>query len=213
MDSSDYTRLEEAKNVLNHLLSHNKVAGKPILLLANKQDDVNALDEIDLVEKLQLEQIVNSNRCPTLVETCCAEDSLKKHILDTGIKKGYRWLMNYITNNYGDLNMRVNNDVKQHEEKQRRSRLEIIERMRALNEQEEQCKKDLTEVIELCTESDLDRNNIRHISNGLLINKQEGSDNSSVASDDSLPHIYHVKSIGKYVILISTRYYFEHKLC
>lgn len=40
--------------------------------LANKQDVDGALDEIDLVEGLKVEEIVNKYKCPTRVETCSA---------------------------------------------------------------------------------------------------------------------------------------------
>lgn len=86
--------MDEVKRVLHNLLQHEKIAGKPILLLANKQDQENALDEIDLVDKLDLEKIVNENHCPTLVETCSATETRTK--IDAGIKRGYHWLLNHI---------------------------------------------------------------------------------------------------------------------
>lgn len=88
--------MSEVKEVLHNLLSHEKVTGKPILLLANKQDQENALDEIDLVEKLDLERLVNEKHCPTLVETSSATDVSAKTKIDPGIKKGYHWLLSRI---------------------------------------------------------------------------------------------------------------------
>lgn len=101
-------RLNEAKTALKDLLSHNQVSGKPVLLLANKQDQSEALDEIDLVEQLDLEHLVNENRCPTLVETCSAIEA-------KGLKKGYNWLVSYIIRNYESLNARIANDSKKDE--------------------------------------------------------------------------------------------------
>lgn len=94
VDSSDITRMDEVKKALHDVLSHEKITGKPVLLLANKQDQENALDEIDLVDKLDLEKIVNENHCPTLVEMCSATEIKTK--VDPGIKKGYHWLVNHI---------------------------------------------------------------------------------------------------------------------
>lgn len=88
--------MEEVKEVLHNLLSNEKIAGKPVLVLANKQDVDYALDEIDLVEKLDLENLVNENHCPTLVETCSATEVAAKSKVDAGIKRGYHWLVNYI---------------------------------------------------------------------------------------------------------------------
>lgn len=70
--------------------------GKPVLILANKQDRENALDEIDLVDMLDLEDLVNEKKCPTLVESCSATEITNKTKVDPGIKKGYHWLINYI---------------------------------------------------------------------------------------------------------------------
>lgn len=88
--------MDKVREVLHNLLTHEKIKGKPVLLLANKQDQENALDEIDLVEKLDLEKLVNGNHCPTLVETCSATDVFAKTKIDPGIKKGYCWLVNCI---------------------------------------------------------------------------------------------------------------------
>lgn len=151
MDSSDYTRLDEAQSVLQDLLSHSKISGKPVLLLANKQDNEYALDEIDLVEKLQLESLVNNKQCPTLVESCSAVEISKKMSVDPGIQRGYRWLMNYIIRNYDQIDKRVQNDVKLQEESERQARLETIERLKILNEREQKNKRN-DDVIELYSE-------------------------------------------------------------
>uniref|UniRef100_A0A1B6DYH3 ADP-ribosylation factor-like protein 13B n=1 Tax=Clastoptera arizonana TaxID=38151 RepID=A0A1B6DYH3_9HEMI len=112
IDASDQSRIEENKNALKDILEHDKMAGKPILILANKQDQDGALDELDIVEKLQVESLVNQQRCPTLVETCSAVSSnVNKKKLDPGIHSGYRWLLHHIIKNYDSLNKRVNNDT------------------------------------------------------------------------------------------------------
>lgn len=66
--------------------------------LANKQDVDGALDEIDVVERLNLEAIVNEQKCPTLVETCCAvppprDSKLRKAYQDPGIQNGFRFVI------------------------------------------------------------------------------------------------------------------------
>lgn len=134
VDSSDYSRIDEARDVLNELLSHEKIAGKPVLLLANKQDCQEALDELEIVETLELEYLVNRNRCPTMVETCAATEMNGKSKVDPGIQKGYRWLMNFIIREYQNLNVRVERDVKQQELEEQEARLETIERIKKLSE-------------------------------------------------------------------------------
>ncbi|XP_072733470.1 ADP-ribosylation factor-like protein 13A [Ciconia boyciana] len=72
LDSSDLARMEEARKVLSRVLSHPDVSGKPILLLANKQDAPAALLPCELIERLSLERLVNENRSPCRIEPCAA---------------------------------------------------------------------------------------------------------------------------------------------
>lgn len=60
--------------------------------LANKQDLNGAIDELDLVENLDVEQAANAMKCPTRVETCsCIYDKEQsKNSTTMGIKNGYK---------------------------------------------------------------------------------------------------------------------------
>lgn len=146
MDSSDYSRLEEAKDVLHNLVLHDKISGKPLIILANKQDNEDALDEIDIIEKLQLEDLVNNQQCPTLVESCAATETTSKSKLDPGIEKAYHWLINYIIRNYYHLNDRVLKDVKEQEERENEIRLETMKRIKLRQEQETTTEDDVIEL-------------------------------------------------------------------
>ncbi|NXQ39442.1 AR13A protein, partial [Catharus fuscescens] len=64
LDSGDLARMDEARKVLSRVLSHPDVSGKPLLLLANKQDSAAALLPCELIERLCLERLVNENRSP-----------------------------------------------------------------------------------------------------------------------------------------------------
>ncbi|OWK56196.1 ADP-ribosylation factor-like protein 13A [Lonchura striata] len=64
LDSGDPARMEEARKVLSRVLSHPEVSGKPLLLLANKQDAAGALLPCELIERLCLERLVNEKRSP-----------------------------------------------------------------------------------------------------------------------------------------------------
>lgn len=70
VDSCDETRFHEARGVLEEILSSDKIRGKPLLILANKQDQEAALDEVDLIECLRIEELVNRFECPALVQSC-----------------------------------------------------------------------------------------------------------------------------------------------
>lgn len=130
IDASDIDRFDEVKTVLEDLLSHEKISGKPLLILANKQDNQEALDEIDIVEKLDLERLVNEKKCPTLVESCSAKELNQSNKIDPGIEKGYNWLLNYINKEYESLNKRVEIDVQEQKIVDDRLRKEIIQRLK-----------------------------------------------------------------------------------
>ncbi|XP_076035516.1 uncharacterized protein LOC143021723 isoform X2 [Oratosquilla oratoria] len=140
VDASDPSRAEECKQVLINLLSHKQISGKPILLLANKQDVDAAMDEIDVCEKLDLECIVNRYKCPTRVETC-SSITTNKGKPDKPIADGFRWLIDSIIAEYVQLNKRVKDDKeKQRLQFQRENdeRRERIRRIREEREKEEQ---------------------------------------------------------------------------
>lgn len=99
--------------ILNDIICHKQINGKPILIFANKQDCENALDEIDIVEKLHIEDIVNKYHCPTLVQPCSAISPTEPN---ENIMNGYNWLMTYILNNYVHINNRVLADIKYQQE-------------------------------------------------------------------------------------------------
>ncbi|CAB3247217.1 unnamed protein product [Arctia plantaginis] len=115
---------EAARSAWTCLIALNR-RSKPILVLANKQDKTGALDDIDVVEKLNIEPLVNKYRCPTLVESYSAftiNPKTKKLKIDPGLRKGYHWLLNYIVRRYGDINLRVQTDI--HAELERRKRMQ-----------------------------------------------------------------------------------------
>ncbi|XP_071864878.1 ADP-ribosylation factor-like protein 13B isoform X1 [Bombus fervidus] len=116
VDASDISRLTENKVVFGELISHEYISGKPLLLLANKQDINGAIDELDLVENLDIEHAANTMKCPTRVEICSCiwkGDQSKDNTI--GIKNGYKWLLDIIVKNYTTLNTRLKNQNVQSE--------------------------------------------------------------------------------------------------
>lgn len=114
--------------MLEDILSNSKIAGKPVLILANKQDNETALDEVDIIEFLNIEPLVNHQKCPTLVQSCSASENNSK--LDPGIKQGYEWLLRNVVRNYQTLNQRVESESKEQEVKEREEMAEKIQRIR-----------------------------------------------------------------------------------
>lgn len=178
VDSSDYERMEEARDVLHNLVSHSKISGKPLIILANKQDNDDALDEIDLIEKLQLEDLVNNQQCPTLVESCAATEVSKDSKVDPGIQKAYYWLLNYIIRDYNNLDIRVQADVKVQEQLESEIRLETMKRIRLQQESEKNADDD---VIELYSDYNKKLNGIN------LSSATNSAMERILSSDDSSP--------------------------
>ncbi len=52
----------ECRESFRSLLRHDKVRGKPLLLLCNKADSDDALDEVAVVDQLGVERAVNDAR-------------------------------------------------------------------------------------------------------------------------------------------------------
>lgn len=189
VDSSDLSRLDEAKMTLCNILSHEKISGKPVLLLANKQDNENALDEIDIIEELNVESLVNSQKCPTLVESCSATEMGSHTRLDPGIKKGYEWLLNYIDKNYNQLNSRVACDVKAQDEIDKTLMAEKIARLKAMELVEQRRKEE--DAIE--SYSDYARKLDQETQTNTRQNSSEEQYEKASSSVESFPPIYHVQ--------------------
>ncbi|XP_023588158.1 ADP-ribosylation factor-like protein 13A [Trichechus manatus latirostris] len=100
LDSSDLGRMQEVKIILPRLLSDERVAGKPILFLANKQDKKDALLPREIVEYLLLERLVNKSLYR--VEPCSAIKNFQKRNHQP-IIEGLRWLLAAIGDKYEEL--------------------------------------------------------------------------------------------------------------
>ncbi|ROL47080.1 ADP-ribosylation factor-like protein 13B [Anabarilius grahami] len=126
VDSSDRQRMKEVKEALVDLLKHPRVAGKPLLVLANKQDKINALLGNELIEILSLEKLVNQSRSLCHIEPCSASMDLRRWS-DRKTLRGLRWLLRAVCLDYPDLCARVMRDGKRPlgpEEKERRGKIE-----------------------------------------------------------------------------------------
>ncbi|XP_031224029.1 ADP-ribosylation factor-like protein 13A isoform X2 [Mastomys coucha] len=102
MDSSDIARIQEVKIILTRLMFDKRVSGKPILILANKQDKKDALLPCDIIEYLLLERLVNETKSMCRVEPCSAIKNLpKRH--QQPIVVGLRWLLAAIGNQHHEV--------------------------------------------------------------------------------------------------------------
>ncbi|NXJ05943.1 AR13B protein, partial [Odontophorus gujanensis] len=132
VDSSDIERMEETKEAMTEVLNSPKISGKPVLVLANKQDREGALSEADVIETLSLEKLVNEHKCLCQIEPCSAVMGYGKKI-DKSIKKGLYWLLHIIAKDFDALNERIQRDTteqKAYEEQKKRERAERVRRIR-----------------------------------------------------------------------------------
>ncbi|KAA0709511.1 ADP-ribosylation factor-like protein 13B [Triplophysa tibetana] len=111
VDSSDRQQMKDVREALVDLLKHPRVAGKPLLVLANKQDKMNALLGNELIEILSLERLVNQSRSLCHIEPCSALMDLRRWS-DRKTLRGLRWLLRAVCLDYPDLCARVMMDGK-----------------------------------------------------------------------------------------------------
>tara|TARA_B110000091_G_scaffold3186_1_gene3155 strand:- start:669 stop:1208 length:540 start_codon:yes stop_codon:yes gene_type:complete len=86
VDSNDVDRFELVQQELHALVANKNLAGKPFLILANKQDLPLAKNKEELTALLQLEAIQSS---PWHIIECCA-------VKNTKLRYGFDWLANHI---------------------------------------------------------------------------------------------------------------------
>ncbi|XP_041352236.1 ADP-ribosylation factor-like protein 13B [Gigantopelta aegis] len=134
VDSTALERIEEMQNNFCELLEHPQVSGKPVLLLANKQDKEGAADEHDICEFLNLESVVNRNKCPCFIESCSAIKGTGTK-MDPNIKNGLHWLCEAIDKQFDALKERVEQDIAIEEEKRRIEKAAKAERVRKMREE------------------------------------------------------------------------------
>ena len=67
IDSADKRRLEDCKQELKELLKEERLAGASLLILANKQDLVGAMDPKELRSLLQLDDLISSSHHYSIV--------------------------------------------------------------------------------------------------------------------------------------------------
>ena len=102
--------------------------------MANKQDNAEALDEIDVADRLQLEMLANECQTPTRIEICSAIQGTGKHI-DPIIRVGFQWLVESILHHYETIQRRVLEDVakqKAAELLEKEARKERIQKLKAM---------------------------------------------------------------------------------
>lgn len=86
IDSADRKRLEESGDELVQLLEEDKMNGVPLLVLANKQDLINATPATEIAENLNLYTIRDR---PWQIQPCSAKNG-------DGLEDGMGWLVKQV---------------------------------------------------------------------------------------------------------------------
>ncbi|KAM4794690.1 ADP-ribosylation factor-like protein 13B [Rhinophrynus dorsalis] len=144
IDSSDVDRMEETKETMTEVLRHPRISGKPLLVLANKQDREGALLEADIIEFLSLEKLVNENKCFSKVVPCSAVIRHGKKI-DKSIKNGLNWLLSVIAKDFEVLHERVQKETAEQRAQEEQDKRERAERVKRLREERDEKEKEEAE--------------------------------------------------------------------
>lgn len=107
VDSSDQYHIEEAKKVIQAVLKDSTMAGKPLLLYANKQDKADAVPAKDLPGLLAINHLKSALK----TVPCVAKASESNNVLDERLEVGLMWLFEQIEKNYQVLAERVDRDT------------------------------------------------------------------------------------------------------
>ncbi|XDV26336.1 hypothetical protein PO909_030082 [Leuciscus waleckii] len=135
VDSSDVQRIQETRDTMAEVLRHPRIAGKPVLVLANKQDQDGALAEADIIKTLSLEKIVNETKCLCQIEPCSAVLGYGKKV-DKSIKNGLNWLLNNIAKDYEAISELVQRDTAEQKAQEEQDKEERVRHEREEAERE-----------------------------------------------------------------------------
>jgi hypothetical protein len=104
IDSSDHAQLERSKEIFGSIMSHDLLMGKPMLVMANKQDHPNAIDVLDICEYFEVEYLANLFRTPCYVEGVGRFDERYDSQVAIG---ACSWLVNTICKNYKSIQNKI----------------------------------------------------------------------------------------------------------
>ena len=114
VDASDAARFHEARKLLFDAAGHDYVRGKPLLVVANKQDCMQAVSAQEVAEALRIHDVggsaqgaVNTRSCH--VTTASLQDSCAISSGST-LDAGLIWLVGRIQAEYIELQSRVSQD-------------------------------------------------------------------------------------------------------
>lgn len=92
VDAADHDKIEASRNELHNLLDKPQLQGIPVLVLGNKKDLRDALDEKGLIEKMSLHSITDREICCYSI-SCKEKENIGEFI---GLNFEERWVASYL---------------------------------------------------------------------------------------------------------------------
>ncbi len=120
VDAADIEQLDASKTALQQDVQHEMLKGKPILVMANKQDLPQALSESDIATKMGFAGVDSNSAFANTdfsIKKCTALPSKRGETADPVLMEGIEWLVTRIGTMYEKLNTRVAKDVEKENEK------------------------------------------------------------------------------------------------
>jgi ADP-ribosylation factor-like protein 13B len=143
VDSADRARLAEAREVLERELVSEHMAGKALVVFANKQDVPGAATPAEIADSLALESLCRANNVTYTLVGGQAKPSGSAAAAHPSVAQAYDWLMKNIGLTYAEVHAKVVAHVTAAEEAKRKQkadaqrRLEEIRAKRLKEEAEE----------------------------------------------------------------------------
>lgn len=135
IDSSNRNRVYECSKTFSNFVESDKVNNKPVLILANKAETPNAMDESEIVQYLNIEELVNKYQIPCRIEPCTAISGVGNK-QDESLKAGFDWLLKYITIKQEELSSRIEYDVAMQRGRETKSKSERFDRFKQKRDDE-----------------------------------------------------------------------------
>jgi ADP-ribosylation factor-like protein 13B len=136
VDSSETAEAhwDESREVFKNVYTHSLLSGKPLLVVANKQDVNGSLDVETVCQYLGFETNRSQNIVPCSAtgnfyqsqdaEDVVPEESTPAPAVDKRLEMGLEWLISVINGSFEQLNARVVSDTKKKDEEEVRKRME-----------------------------------------------------------------------------------------
>lgn len=141
VDSADQTSLSEARSALQQLMAAPHLAGKPLLLFANKQDLPGAQPLSAVTAAMSLQELQAQHQIPCTAMACTAKGAARQQQADPALREGLQWLYEAINPLYGQLQQKIAREAaaaKAEEEQRRQQRVERARQNKLAREKLEQ---------------------------------------------------------------------------